>query len=261
MAPARPACPVSVIMITLNEGHRIQATLQALQWAQEIIVVDAGSTDDTVAVAQPLATLVVHHDWAGFGAQKNYALSLASLPWVLSLDADEFVTPELALEIQNFVAQNGNGFLSATLPRLSTYCGREMRHSGWWPDPVCRLFKRAHARFSDDLVHERIITTGPSAALEGLLLHDSFQNLDQVLHKLNQYSSEGALNLHRKGRTSSLGKAIGHGLWTFFRTYVFKLGFLDGREGFILAVSNAEGTYYRYLKLMYLCEQGPSNTP
>jgi glycosyltransferase involved in cell wall biosynthesis len=261
MTTTPPACPVSVIMITLNEGHRLQATLQAVQWAQEIIVVDAGSTDDTVAVAQQWATRVEHRDWTGFGAQKNHALSLASLPWVLSLDADETVTPELAQDIQSFVAQDGKGHLSATLPRLSRYCGREMRHSGWWPDPVCRLFKRGHARFSDDLVHEKIITSGPSFSLQGLLLHDSFQNLDQVLHKLNQYSREGALNLHRKGRTSSLGKAIGHGLWAFFRTYVLKHGFLDGREGFILAVSNAEGTYYRYLKLMYLGEQARPPKP
>jgi len=254
-------CPVSVIMITLNEAHRLPATLQALQWAQEIIIVDAGSTDDTLAIAKQWATRVEHHAWSGFGAQKNHALSLANLPWVLSVDADEIVSPELAQEIQSFVERDGGGYLAGTLPRLSRYCGREMRHSGWWPDPVCRLFKRGHGRFSDDLVHEKIITDGPMVNLQGLLLHDSFQNLDQVLHKLNQYSREGALNLHRNGRTSSLSKAIGHGLWAFFRTYVLKRGFLDGREGFILAVSNAEGTYYRYLKLMYLGEQGPHGSP
>jgi hypothetical protein len=186
---------------------------------------------------------------------------LTSLPWVLSIDADERVTPELAQEIQAFVNRDGDGYLAANLPRLSRYCGRDIHHSGWWPDPVCRVFKRGHARFSDDLVHEKIICTGPIWNFQGLLMHDSFQNLDQVLHKLNQYSREGALNLQRKGKKSGLGKAIGHGLWAFFRTYVLQRGFLDGREGFILAVSNAEGTYYRYLKLMYLNESTAKPAP
>ena len=254
MNTAMDRCPLSVIVITLNEADRLTATLQALQWAQEIIVVDAGSTDGTLAIAQQWATRVEHLAWSGFGAQKNHALSLASLPWVLSIDADERVTPELAQEIQAFVKSDGDGYLAANLPRLSRYCGRDIHHSGWWPDPVCRVFKRGHARFSDDLVHEKIISTGPVWNFQGLLMHDSFQNLDQVLHKLNQYSREGALNLQRKGKKSGLGTAIGHGLWAFFRTYVLRRGFLDGREGFILAVSNAEGTYYRYLKLMYLNE-------
>ena len=261
MNTAMDRCAVSVIVITLNEADRLTATLQALQWAQEIIVVDAGSTDGTLAIAQQWATRVEHRDWSGFGAQKNHALSLASLPWVLSIDADERVTPELAQEIQAFVNQDGDGYLAANLPRLSRYCGRDIHHSGWWPDPVCRVFKRGHARFSDDLVHEKIISTGPVWNFQGLLMHDSFQNLDQVLHKLNQYSREGALNLQRKGKKSGLGKAIGHGLWAFFRTYVLRRGFLDGREGFILAVSNAEGTYYRYLKLMYLNESSAATPP
>jgi len=261
MNTAMDRCAVSVIVITLNEADRLPATLQALQWAQEIIVVDAGSIDGTLAIAQQWATRVEHRAWSGFGAQKNHALSLASLPWVLSIDADERVTPELAQEIQAFVNRDGDGYLAANLPRLSRYCGRDIHHSGWWPDPVCRVFKRGHARFSDDLVHEKIICTGPVWNFQGLLMHDSFQNLDQVLHKLNQYSREGALNLHRKGKKSGLGKAIGHGLWAFFRTYVLQRGFLDGREGFILAVSNAEGTYYRYLKLMYLNESTAATPP
>ena len=261
MNTAMDRCAVSVIVITLNEADRLTATLQALQWAQEIIVVDAGSTDGTLAIAHQWATRVEHRDWSGFGAQKNHALSLASLPWVLSIDADERVTPELAQEIQAFVNRDGDGYLAANLPRLSRYCGRDIHHSGWWPDPVCRVFKRGHARFSDDLVHEKIISTGPVWNFQSLLMHDSFQNLDQVLHKLNQYSREGALNLQRKGKKSGLGKAIGHGLWAFFRTYVLRRGFLDGREGFILAVSNAEGTYYRYLKLMYLNESSAATPP
>lgn len=245
--------PVSVIVITKNEAIRLERTLQAVQWAQEIIVVDSGSTDGTHDIARRLATLLVETDWPGFGPQKNRALSYASCPWVLSIDADEWVSPELSLEIAQFL-KNPASFVACTLPRLSSYCGRAMHHSGWWPDPVCRFFQRGKAQFSDDRVHEKLLCSGPVHAFQALLEHESFQNLDQVLHKINLYSAEGALKMLEAGKSASLSSAIGHGLWSFFRTYVIQLGFLDGREGFILAVSNAQGTYYRYLKLMYMRE-------
>lgn len=243
--------PVSVIMITKNEASRLERTLRAVQWAQEIIVVDSGSTDGTQDIARQWATLVVETDWPGFGIQKNRALSYATCPWVLSIDADEWVSPDLCLEIAEFLTAPGP-VAACTLPRLSSYCGRPMRHSGWWPDPVCRFFQRGQAVFSEDRVHEKLLCSGPLHAFHGLLHHDSFQNLDQVLQKINHYSSEGARQKLEAGQTASLGKAVAHGLWSFVRTYIFQRGFLDGREGFILAVSNAEGTYYRYLKLMYL---------
>ena len=243
--------PVSVIVITKNEASRLERTLRAVQWAQEIIVVDSGSTDGTQAIAKQWATHLVETDWPGFGAQKNRALSHASCPWVLSIDADEWVSPELSLEIAQFL-QAPASFEACTLPRLSSYCGRAMHHSGWWPDPVCRFFQRGKASFSDDRVHERLLCSGPVHPFQALLHHDSFQNLDQVLHKVNHYSTEGALKMLAAGKKASLGSALRHGLWSFLRTYVIQRGFLDGREGFILAVSNAEGTYYRYLKLMYL---------
>ena len=244
---------LSVIFITLNEGPRLPASLQAVQWADEIIVVDSGSTDDTLAVAHSFGARTVSTDWPGFGAQKNRALALATCPWVLSLDADEVLSPELQLEIQAFL-QSDPIVDAATLPRLSSYCGRTIHHAGWWPDPVLRLFRRERARFSDDRVHERVLVDGPVHAMTGVLWHESYRDLSQVLSKVNQYSSEGAQNLLQRGRQGGLGRALAHGLWAFVRTYVLRRGFLDGREGFILAVSNAEGTYYRYLKLMYLQE-------
>ncbi|MDE2310821.1 MAG: glycosyltransferase family 2 protein, partial [Betaproteobacteria bacterium] len=138
------------------------------------------------------------------------------------------------------------------IPRLSSYCGRFMRHSGWYPDLLPRLFRRGKARFSEDLVHERLIVEGNMGELHGMLLHYAFDNLEEVLHKVNQYSSAGAQMLHRRGRQATLTGAVLRGLWSFVRTYFLRAGFLDGREGFMLAVSNAEGTYYRYLKLMLL---------
>lgn len=242
---------LSVILITKNEAENIHACLESVAWADEIVVVDSGSTDDTVAIAKALGAQVHVHDWPGFGVQKNRALGYSTKDWVLSLDADERVTPELRAEIEAILKteQTTDSYL---VPRLSNYCGRFMYHSGWYPDLLPRLFKRGTARFSDDLVHERLIVEGSSVKLKGLLLHYAFDGMEEVLHKVNQYSTAGAAMMHKRGRQASLTGAVVRGLWSFFRTYILRGGILDGREGFMLAVSNAEGTYYRYLKLMLL---------
>ncbi len=241
---------LSVVLITKNEAANIRDCLQSVAWADEIIVVDSGSTDGTVAIAKAMGAHVYEHDWPGFGPQKNRALGYATKDWVLSLDADERVTPELRGEIEAVL--HGGQFDSYLVSRLSNYCGRFMRHSGWYPDLLPRLFKRGKARFSDDLVHERLIVEGAAGRLHGMLLHYAFDDLEEVLRKVNQYSTAGAQMMQRRGRHTSLTGAVLRGMWSFVRTYVVRGGFLDGREGFMLAVSNAEGTYYRYLKLMLL---------
>ena len=247
---------LSVILITKNEAELVGRCLESVKWADEIIVVDSGSTDDTVEICRRYTDKVVVTDWPGFGPQKNRALAMATGEWVLSIDADEEVTPALVDEIRHTLqAPSAAGY---TLARLSSYCGRFMRHSGWWPDPVLRLFRRDAGSFTDARVHERVVVQGLVKPLQETLRHHSYRSLDQVLHKVNHYSHESALALQAKGRQAGLSTAIGHGLWTFIRTYIFKRGFLDGREGFILAISNAEGTYYRYLKLMYLNEKRSS---
>jgi glycosyltransferase involved in cell wall biosynthesis len=245
---------LSVIIIAKNEEQMIRDCLQSVSWADEIIVVDSGSTDRTVAICHELGAKVHGRDWTGFGPQKNRALDLATGDWVLSLDADERISAELCKTIQSVLA-NPEDNVAFRLPRSSSYCGRIMRHSGWWPDYVTRLFKRGHARFSDDLVHERLIVNGKTGTLKQPLLHEAFRDLEQVLQKLNSYSSAGAAMLSQRGGKASLASAVGHGLWTFIRTYFLRAGFLDGREGFMLAVSNAEGAYYRYLKAMLLQEK------
>jgi hypothetical protein len=241
---------LSVIIITKNESLNIRECLETVKWADEIIVVDSGSTDATVEICRTFTPHVYQHDWPGFGLQKNRALSYASMEWVLSLDADERVTPELRTAIE--VAMREGQAQGYEVPRLSSFCGRFMRHSGWYPDYVLRLFKRGSARFSDNLVHEKLLIESKTEKLSGLLLHYAFENLEEVLHKTNQYSSAGAQMQYQRGRQSSLSGAVLRGLWSFMRTYLLRAGFLDGREGFMLAVSNAEGTYYRYLKLMLL---------
>lgn len=254
--PARDAGPVvgyslSVIIITKDEAQDIRACLESVVWASEIIVVDSGSRDGTTEICRELGAKVYVHDWPGFGPQKNRALDYATGDWVLSLDADERVTPELRGEIEAVLRGEAAG-TAYDIPRLSNYCGRFMRHSGWHPDYVTRLFRRGSARFSDDLVHERLIVSGETRRLNSELLHYAFDNLEEVLHKMDRYSTAGAQMMQRRGRQATLTGAVLRGLWSFVRTYVLRAGFLDGREGFMLAVSNAEGTYYRYLKLMLL---------
>lgn len=244
---------LSVILITKNEAHNIRTCLESVKWADEIIVVDSGSTDDTIAICREFTPRVYSHDWPGFGAQKNRALDYASKGWVLSLDADERVPPELRTEIQSAMREGCQD--AYEIPRLSSFCGRYIHHSGWRPDYVTRLFKRGAGRFSDDLVHERVIATGSTGRLRQSLLHESFRNTEELLAKINHYSTASALMLHKKNRTASLKKAVAHALWAFLRSYVLRAGFLDGREGFMLAISTAEGTYYRYVKLMLMTDK------
>lgn len=239
---------LSVIVITHNEAHAIRACLESVVWADEIIVVDSGSTDNTVAICREFTPLVYVHDWPGFGNQKNRALGYASKDWVLSLDADECISPELRDEIQ--AAMAAPGINSAfKMPRLSSFCGRFMRHSGWYPDYVLRLFKRDQGKFTDAQVHEVVQVLGKTSKLSQHILHYSYRNFEDVLHKLNNYSTAAATMMQQRGRHGGLAKAVLHGFWSFIRTYFLRAGFLDGREGFMLAVLNAEHSYYRYLKL------------
>jgi glycosyltransferase involved in cell wall biosynthesis len=242
---------LSVILIAKNEAANIRACLESVAWANEIVVVDSGSTDETVEIAREFTGKVyLHPDWPGFGPQKNRALGYATGDWVLSIDADERVSPELHAEIDSVL--NGSGAIAYRIPRLSSFCGRFMRHSGWRPDYVLRLFRCGFARFSDDLVHEKLLVDGAVGELHCDLLHYAFDDAEEVLHKIDMYSTAGAQKLYRQGRRATLAGAVARGMWSFVRTYVLRAGFLDGREGFMLAVSNAEGTYYRYVKLMLL---------
>lgn len=250
---------LSVIVITKNEAHNIEACLRSVSFADQIVVLDSGSTDQTVEIARGLgATVTVNSDWQGFGIQKNRALALAGSDWVLSIDADEWVPVELAVEIQS--AMQSPRFDVYSFPRLSSYCGQYMRHSGWYPDRVTRLFRPQFAKFSNDLVHEKIVTTSPVGQLHSALHHESYRSLETVLDKTNRYSTDGARMLKSKGRTSSLGKAVGHGVWAFIRTYFLRLGFLDGQLGLVLAISIAEETYYRYLKV-WLSQRSDAGSP
>ncbi|KXW58694.1 putative glycosyl transferase [Ferrovum myxofaciens] len=245
---------LSVIIIAKNEEAALGACLDSVLWAEECIVLDGGSQDGTVELArQRGARVEIAADWPGFGPQKNRALALTCGDWVLSLDADEQVSPALKAEILAVMA-NPEALDLYRMPRSSRYCGRALRHGGWWPDYVVRLFRRGKAHFSEDWVHERLVGTeeGSIGTLNNPLEHDTYVDLEEALDKANHYSTLGARQAYAKGRRATLGKALRHGCWAFFRTFILRRSFLDGGQGFLLAVSNAYATFYRYAKLWCL---------
>ncbi len=241
---------LSVIIITKNESLHIRRCLESVSWANEIIVFDSGSDDETVNICKEFTSNVFITDWPGFGLQKQRALDKASQKWVLSIDADEEITSNLKEEILKAISSDS--FDGYQIPRLSSYCGREIKHGGWWPDYIVRLFKRESGKFSPDLVHEQILIHGSIGKLSNPIIHEAFINPEEVLNKINSYSSLGAQKLFNRGKKITLGGAITRALWTFLRTYIIKASCLDGCEGLMLAISNAEGTYYKYLKLRSL---------
>jgi len=238
---------LSAIVIAKNEAANIADCLDSLAFCDEVVVVDGGSSDDTVALAKAKGARVVSApDWQGYGPQKNLALSQAHGDWVLSVDADERVTPALAAEIERAIAEaRADGY---RMPRLSSFCGREIRHCGWYPDYVLRLFRRDKARFSDDLVHERVICEAPIGTLREPLRHRTIVSLEDALSKIDRYSTAGADMLVASRRRVYFLSGMAHGSWTFLRTYILRAGFLDGPEGFLVARYHAQTTFYRYMK-------------
>jgi glycosyltransferase involved in cell wall biosynthesis len=248
----RPPATLSVIIITKNEAHDIGDCIRSVRGlAHEVIVLDSGSTDGTRQLCRQLgATVFETIDWPGFGPQKNRALDKAAGDWVLSLDADERAGDELKREIGR-ILRDGSDRDGFQMPRKSSFCGRFMMHSGWWPDYNIRLFKRGRGRFSNSPVHEKIEVAGVVGTLRGFIIHFSIGELAESIEKLNAYSTAGAGSLKKRGRRGSLAQALAHGFWTFFRVYIIKLGFLDGRHGLLLAKLNADGAFYKYAKLAF----------
>ena len=242
---------LSVIVITKNEAANISACINSVAWADEIIVVDSGSSDSTVEICRALGAKVFVHDWPGFGAQKNRALSYATNEWVFSIDADERVTPELAEQLMAAV-RNGTaeGFY---VPRRSQFCGTFIYHSGWYPDYVLRLFNKTKGRFSDDLVHESVMLQGKAKKLASPLLHYSYMNETDVARKVEQYATAAAQQMFSKGKSATRADAPVRAAWAFIRTYCLRLGVLDGRAGFNIARMNARTTYRKYKMLQGRC--------
>lgn len=249
---------LSVIIITKNEAINILDCISSASFADEILVIDSGSTDGTIEMAKDAGALVIQTDWPGYGQQKNRAIEAARCDWIFSLDADERITPKLQAEILEAIKLET--FKVFNVPRKSLYVSKFMSHCGWQPDYIRRLFKKGCAHFTNQRVHEHLETTEPVGNLNEPLIHYSFRDFETVLYKVNHYSSQAAEEMFAAGKKGSLTKALTHGLWAFIRTYILRAGFLDGKAGLMLAISNAEGVYYRYIKLMRLNEQNNASS-
>ncbi|MFH1096144.1 MAG: glycosyltransferase family 2 protein [Candidatus Desantisbacteria bacterium] len=238
---------ISVIIITHNEEKNILACLSSVKWANELLVVDAVSTDNTKKLAEEFGAKVFQAEWQGYGKQKNYALSLANGDWILSLDADERVTPELAEEIQA-VVQNSqmDGY---QISRKAYFLCKWIRHSGWYPDYCLRLFRKDKARFVEKPVHEFVELDGKRDQLKGALLHYTDTCLEHYLHKLCCYTTLAANELVTKNKKASLGDIIIRPLFIFIKMYILKKGWMDGMHGFILAVLSSFYVFVKYAKL------------
>lgn len=242
---------LSVILITKNEEKNVTRCLESVKWADEIIVLDSGSTDQTIAICQQYTPHVFQTDWPGFGKQKNRALAKATGEWVLSLDADEFLSSPLIQKIQDII-KSPLAADAYKIKRITQFCGKYLYYGDWQSDFPIRLFKREKAIFKDVSVHESLLVEGTVAKITEVMWHHSFLSLEAILQKMNIYSTLSAENLYHQGRKSSITKAVLKGLWTFVRGYFLRLGFLDGKYGFLLALINAEGCFYKYLKLWQL---------
>ena len=244
---------LSVIIVAKNEAINIVDCIQSVTFADEILVLDSGSTDDTVKLATSAGAKVLSVDWPGYGPQQNRAIAASTGDWVYSIDADERITPELAAEIIEVI--NKAEFAVFDVARSSLFITKFMRHCGWWPDRTRRLFKRGSAQFTTHEIHANLSTNKAIGHLNNHMIHYSYRNMHDVLEKMNRYSSGSARDLHAQGRRGGLCKAIAHGAWSFIRTYIIKLGFLDGAEGFMVALINAETSYYKHLKLCFINKQ------
>ena len=241
---------LSVIIIAKNEEQNIRRCLESVQFADEIIVLDSGSVDNTVAIAKEYTEYVFSTDWPGYGAQKQRALSKATGDWVLNLDADEAVSEMLRKEIlQAIASDNADAYRIAI--RMNFY-NKPLKYSSS-PKRHARLFKRKNAHFSTDIVHEKIILPEDARIekLKNSIMHHSFRDVSHVLYKINKYSSYSAKTYITKKKRTSFAKTLASTSWMFFRCYILQRGFLDGRVGFLFAVFNAQGTFYRGVKQIY----------
>ena len=241
--------PISVTIITLNEESNLPRTLASLAWADEIIVVDSGSTDRTVEIAKQLGAKTLHNSWRGYGQQKNFAQRQATHDWILNVDADEVVSPELAQEIQRTI-ENSPVTHGYEMPRKTFYLGRWIKHGGWYPNYLVRLCDKRYAAWTEPSVHEELEVEGGVGRLEEPLLHYAFSSIqDQILTNL-RFSALGSQDLKRIGQRPSLKKLILKPIGKFLETYLLKGGFRDGLAGFIISVNAAHSMFLKYAYLL-----------
>ncbi len=239
---------VSVTVLTRNSQSKLKEVLSALSSFGEVLVYDTGSKDSTLDIARAFRNVkIAQAPFAGFGPSHNMASAAASNNWILSVDSDEVVTSELIQEIASLDLDPQSVY---SFPRHNAFNGKFIRYCGWYPDRQIRLYHRINTKFSDDQVHERIISEGlRHIALDGAIVHYSYSSISDFLAKMQSYSTLFA-EQYRGKRKSSILTAILHGVWAFWRSYLIKLGFLDGYEGFVISAYNGHTAYYKYIKLL-----------
>jgi len=247
---AAPRAPVSAVLITRDAAPVLDACLESLGFADEIVVVDSASADATVEIAQRRGARVVQKEWLGFGRQKQFAVDQAKNDWVLCLDADERVSPELAASIQAALAAPVSPVYR--MARRNRFLGRWLSHGEGYPDWSPRLFNRMNARWSDDLVHEKVLFAVTPGTLKGDLLHDSSDTLSAYLDRQNRYTTLAAQQAFELGRIAGALHLLASPVVRFFKFYVFRLGFLDGVAGLLHISIGCMNSYLKYAKLMEL---------
>ena len=240
--------PLSVAIITLNAASQLEACLQSVRFADEIVVVDSGSTDGTPALAERFGARVIQQEWLGFGPQKQFAVAAAGHDWVLCLDADERVTPELQTSIEN--ALKNPSTAAFRFPRCNRFLGRYLKHGEGYPDWSLRLFDRRQARWSDDAVHEKVDTKSSIGELTGDLLHDSAESLAAYLTKQNRYTTLAAEMALAAGKRASFGRIAFSPLVRFIKFYVIRQGFRDGLPGLIHIAIGCFNSFMKYSKML-----------
>jgi glycosyltransferase involved in cell wall biosynthesis len=247
---AAPRAPLSAVLITRNAAAVLAPCLESLAFADEIVVVDSGSSDGTAEIARRYGARLVQKEWLGFGRQKQYAVDQARHDWVLCLDADETVSPELAASVQAALARPVSPVYR--MPRRNRFLGRWLSHGEGYPDWSPRLFNRMNARWSDDLVHEKVLYAVTPGTLQGDLMHDSSDDLTAYLERQNRYTTLAARQAYELGRSAGFFHLLMSPVVRFFKFYVFRLGFLDGMPGLVHISIGCMNSYLKYAKLIEL---------
>lgn len=245
--------PLSAVLVTRNAASQLPTCLASLAFCEDIVVIDSGSSDETIAVAERQGARVIHQDWLGFGPQKQFAVAQARHDWVLCVDADERVSEPLRASIEAALARPK--FNAYRFPRRNRFMGRYLRHGEGYPDWSLRLFDRRHARWSDDAVHEKVLSDAPAGELVGDLLHDSAETFGAYLAKQDRYTTLAAEAALAAGRRATIAHLLLSPLVRFFKFYIFRLGFLDGFPGLTHILIGCRNSYMKYAKMRAILEE------
>jgi len=253
--------PLAVAIITKDEEENIGDCLQSVAWASQIVVVDSGSKDKTLSIAAQYNCETHQEDWRGFGAQKQSAIDKCTLPWILLLDADERVPAETAAAIKQIVLNAAVREAGFSFPRKNYFQGRWIKHAGWWPDRVIRLFRNKAGRMTEASVHEAVAVEGAVSKIDFPLEHFTESRLNKIILKIDKYSTLGATEAFKQGKRASLAGALLRAVFTFHQDYFLRLGIMDGMPGLTLAVTDAINKFFKYAKLHELHRNNQDGKP